>query len=352
MMHRLAFSLALILAGGLLVATPAAAAKPDAAKPDAAKPTGVRLVWTRAVDTDFTAAAIVIGGPNGKHVRALTHPASGVVDIDAQISPNGRTVLYERDLPDGSSRIGLVNSDGSGDHLLNLGCTDQCLGDLTPAFTPDGRHLIWTRVAGPVDQFGNAASAVLWRAKLDGGHRQRFSQPGIDGTFEDYRARFAPGGYLIFERLRDSDMDQAVFRMTPGHRHIRRLTPWALDADIADISPAMSGPTKGLVVFETFGHGAPHGRGQAIATVPADCRLVSTCASEIRRLTLSNDPRHENFNPAWDPDGVHIAFTRFADTHNNPKGDIWMMRWNGKHQRPVSRDARFEFREDVGVASR
>ena len=161
-----------------------------------------------------------------------------------------------------------MNSDGSRDHLLSLGCGHQCLGDLTPAFTPDGRHLIWTRVLGPVKN-GNAASAVLWKAALDGSHRQRFSQPGIDGTFEDYRARFAPAGYLIFVRLRDSDMDQAVFRMTPDHRHIRRLTPWALNADIADISPAKSGPTKGLVAFETYGHGAPRGHGQAIATVPA-----------------------------------------------------------------------------------
>jgi Tol biopolymer transport system component len=346
MIRKLTFSLALILAGGLLAAAPA-----DAAKPDATKHSGVRLVWTRAVDSDFSAAALVIGDPFGNHVRALTHPASGVVDLDAQISPRGRKVLYERDLPDGSSRIGLVSSDGRHDHLLNLGCTGQCLGDLTPSFTPDGRHVIWTRVTGPVDASGNAASAVLWRARLDGSHRHRFSQPGIDGTFEDYRARFAPGGYLIFERLRDSDMDQAVFRMTRDHRHIRRLTPWALDADIADISPARSGPTKGLVVFETYGHGAPQGRGQAIATVPADCQPVRRCASDIRRLTRSNDPQHENFNPAWDPDGVHIAFTRFVATQP-PKGDIWMMRWNGTHRRPVSQDARFEFREDVGVASR
>jgi Tol biopolymer transport system component len=85
--------------------------------------------------------------------------------------------------------------------------------------------------------------------------------------------------------------------------------------------------------------------------VPADCQPVATCASEIRRLTPGKDPQHENFNPSWDPDGVHIAFTRFAAT-DPPKGDIWMMRWNGTHQRPVSQDVRFEFREDVGVASR
>jgi hypothetical protein len=42
--------------------------------------------------------------------------------------------------------------------------------------------------------------------------------------------------------------------------------------------------------------------------------------------------------------------SRVALTEQAPTGDIWMMRWNGKHQRPVSPDKRFEFREDVGVA--
>ena len=88
MIHKLVFSLALLLPGGLL-----AAAHADAAKADVAKHTAVRLVWTRFVSADSSTAAIVIGGPNGKHVRALTHPASGVVDVDAQISPNGRKLL-------------------------------------------------------------------------------------------------------------------------------------------------------------------------------------------------------------------------------------------------------------------
>jgi hypothetical protein len=34
---------------------------------------------------------------------------------------------------------------------------------------------------------------------------------------------------------------------------VRRLTPWRLDADTADLSPAASGPTEDLVAFETYG---------------------------------------------------------------------------------------------------
>jgi hypothetical protein len=48
--------------------------------------------------------------------------------------------------------------------------------------------------------------------------------------------------------------------------------------------------------------------------------------------------------------GVHIAFARFVAT-KPPQGDVWLMRWSGTHRRPVSQDARFELREDVGVAS-
>ena len=47
---------------------------------------------------------------------------------------------------------------------------------------------------------------------------------------------------------------------------IRQLTPWRLAADVPDLSLATGGPTRNLVVFETFGPRAPKGREQDIAT--------------------------------------------------------------------------------------
>lgn len=337
--------------------TPAAStAANGAALPAAyAAPTAhTQIVWSRFTADESGAANLVAKKVGTRRVRALTHNPPGVADIDPAISPDGRGVAFERDLPDGTTRIGLVGSDGRHERLLDLGCVDPCAVDLTPTWTPDGRHLVFTRVIGPFDAPNESArSAVLMKTDLAGHRVTRVTRRHIDGDYEDYRASFAPAGYVVFLRGRNSDAHSAVHRMSPDGRHVRRLTPWAIDADLPWVSPASSGPTKDLVVFETYGHGAPPDQSQAIATVPADCTPVAACAKQITYLT---DPRSgpvANFNPTWSPRGRRIAYVRFeAVEGQSSRGDIWAMRWNGRHKRAVSSAPEFEFRPSWGASPR
>jgi Tol biopolymer transport system component len=337
-------ALAAILA--LATATPATAGQEHA----------TRIVWTQVLDDEFTTARIVSAYPDGSGFRALTHPAAGEFDIDAVISPDGSRVAVERDLADGSAQIIIVGADGRGEHVVDLGCVDPCALDAAPGWTPDGRRITFTPVIGPFDQVNDSArSAVLHTANLDGSGVRRLSEPGIDGAFEDYRARFAPGGkYLIFVRVRNRDIKAAVFRMRPDGTHVRRLTPWRLDADLPDVSTATHGPTKDLVVFETFGHGPPEGSQQDIATVPATCFPLADCTSKIRYVTNNGAGPATSFNPAWSPNGRRIAFTNVLPPpgpDSPPIADIWTVRPNGKDRQRVSHSPRFEFRPDWGVAA-
>lgn len=333
---------------------------PSQAATGAAKGDGggrTHIVWSRFVDTDFSAAAIVsraVGraaagrGP----VRVLTHPAPGETDIDPRISPNGRWVAFERDIAD-SAHVGLVRADGTGEHLLRSLCVDPCVAAIAPTWTPDGRHLLFTRVNGPFDANGNAASAVLMKTDLTGDHVERFSQRGIEPRLEDYNATFAPAGYVVFIRIRNATrpgeaFHSAAFRMRPNGTNVRRLTPWRLDADTLEVSPATHGPSEDLVVFETFGHGPPEGVSSAVGTVPATCRTVSVCRTKIRMLTPDDVLPQQNFNPAWSPDGSRIAFVRFSATEEEVTGDIWTMRWNGADKRPFATAPVFEFRPSWG----
>ncbi len=312
---------------------------------------GGRIVWSQFTDLDFSGSRIVSSDPNGRHVRTLTHPGKGVHDFDPQVSPNGRLVAFERDIPDPTygdvGTVAIVRANGGGEHVLDLGCVDPCFSTNQPTWTPDGRHLIFERVIGPIDSQGNAVSAALWMSDLEGEHLRRITPSWVDGRFEDTWAQFAPGGYLVLARLRLATDTVAVFRMNLDGTGACRLTPWRLNADLPDVSPATGGPTKDLIVFETYGHGGPPpGKASAVATASAQCGGDH----HPRYLTSPKALPVSNFNPAWSPDGRQVAYVRFKYLDSDPivHGDIWRMRWNGEDKRPVSELDLFEFRPNWG----
>ena len=344
-------SIGLVVAGTVLCALLLAAA---------AAPARSRIVWSR-FDADGARRVLMSSRPDGGGLLKLTHPPDGSYDIDAQISPDGSRVLYERDLdPDGNSAsFRVVRSNGRHAEAIDLGCVDPCVVDLGPTWFPDANRFAFTRVVGPFDgPGGSAASAVLHSAKLDGSDRQRLSEAGIDGVYEDYFARFSPdGSYIVFTRNRNQPFTSAVFRMNADGTHVRRLTPWGLDADLAVLSPATAGATRDRIAFETYGHGPPRGKSQNIATVPSTCRSVGSCSDRIRFLTHNTGAIESGaikgaFNPAWSPNGRQIAYTKFkipANRRNCCVGDIYRMRANGRDRRPVSTSGLFEYRPAWGL---
>jgi TolB protein len=312
-----------------------------------------RIVWTQVLNDHFSRARIVSARPDGSGLRALTHPGPKTVDINAVISPDGSQVVFERERPSGPSVVGMVGATGRGEHIVPLRCISPCAGAQDPGWTPDGRRIVFTRIIGPFDGPGGAArSAVLYTARPDGTGMRRLSPPGIDGVYEDGFARFAASGkYLIFARNRNQPFVVAIFRMRPDGSHVQRLTPWRLNADVPDVSLAAHGPTKDLVVFETFAHGPPKGAQSNIATVPATCHPLAACIRDIRYVTHNVPGPHTTFNPAWSPGGKQIAFTNAIFSPGKPPiGDIWTMRPNGHARQRVSRSPRFEFRPDWGPA--
>jgi Tol biopolymer transport system component len=184
------------------------------------------MVWSHFTD-DFSAAQIVRGDADTKHVHALTHFADGRYDLEAGLSPNHKQVVFQRSFPDDTAGIGYVDTAGKHEHILNLHCTDPCVEDDDPTWSRDDEHIVFTRVFGPFDpnHNNNAASAVLWTSDLSGQHLRRLSEPGIDGKFEDYRAQFGPGGWATFIRVRNSDGKTAIFAMKAAGGHAHQLTP-------------------------------------------------------------------------------------------------------------------------------
>jgi Tol biopolymer transport system component len=306
------------------------------------------FVWTR-VNSTGGGAPLVIDNGGRHHIRQLTHPGDGVFDVNARLSPNGRWVLFERDFPDRSA-AGLVRIDGAGERLLNVRCTGTCVGVNAPTWTPDGEHVLYDRVSGPFDSSGNAATASLWKSDLRGGPQTRFSDPALDPTTEETDASFTPDGHVIVVRaLRD--LRTAVWRLNSDGTHPQQLTPYAINADLPQASPHRSGPSAGLVVFETFGHGVAPGasEGPSIATVPSACVSLADCTARIRYLTSRAALPVRNFNPAWSPAGKQVVFVHAELDLDTPVGDIYRVSSTGGTQTPVSTDPRFEFRPAWGT---
>lgn len=332
--------LAALVSLGVVTAPPATAGEGQAS----------HVIWTQVLSDDFSTARIVAADPRGRHQHAVSHPAADEFDIDAEVSPNGKWVVFERDRLDGTVASVIAGIDGKHERVLDLGCVDPCALISAPSWGPDGRHLVFTPIIGPFDQVnGSARSGVLYTSRLDGSHQKRLSPLGIDGKYEDYRARYSPDGkWLSFVRIRNSDVTAAIFVMRADGTHVHQVTPWSLHGDEADFSPAVHGPTAGLIVFETYGQGPPPGFQQDIATVPYDCHPVSACTKKIRYVTHNGAGPRTSFNPAWSPGGRRIAFCDAEFSETTFEAGIWTVRPDGSHRRQVSHLAHFEFRPDWG----
>jgi Tol biopolymer transport system component len=303
------------------------------------------IVWTTRADDG--SEHLLVARADGSHQHQLTPSIPDTFDIDAQVSPSGAWVAYERDLPD-SAEVRMVRPDGTGDHVVDLGCVDPCVVSGTPTWLSSSR-IAFVLVSGPFDPVSGApASAVLWTARPDGTDRRRLSQAGIDGFYEDAYARVSgDGSFLTFQRVRDADGGAALFRMAPDGTGVHQLTPWHLRADVYDLSTAAGGPTKDLIVFESYGRGDPDQTFVDIATVPAGCQPLSDCVAKIRWLTDNGATGRRNANPQWSPDGANLVFTD-RPSIDDPNAQIWTMRFNGVERRRISTSPNFDYRPTWG----
>lgn len=140
----------------------------------------------------------------------------------------------------------------------------------------------------------------------------------------------------------------ALFRADPDGRHLRQLTPFSLNVEINDLSTAQRGPTKDLLVFESFGRGDPDKTFVDIGTVPTTCGSLEDCTSKIVWLTDNAATGRRNANPQWSPDGSSLVFTDRANVDDRDS-EIWTMRYLGSQRRNVSTSPDFDFRPTWGV---
>jgi Tol biopolymer transport system component len=257
-------------------------------------------------------------------------------------------VMFEHDTPQ-TSTVRLVRPDGSGAHDIPLPCNNPCIGlGGGPSWLTNHR-ISYVVVNGPIDAAGNAASVAIFTARPDGSDVQMFTPRAAEGRFEYSNMRLSPDhSYVTFRRTDLALGRSALFRADPDGRHPRQLTPFSLDAEINDLSTARHGPTKDLLVFESYGRGDPDKTFVDIATVPTTCRSLAECTSKIVWLTDNAATGRRNGNPQWSPDGSSLVFTDRASIDIKDV-EIWTMRYLGTQRRKISNSPDFDFRPTWGV---
>src|ERR671911_2331587 len=122
-----------------------------------------QIVFRRYFNADQTKGALFTMNPDGSHIRQITHPPKGWRDDDPVWSPNGESIVFNREKIDTStSRLGLVNPDTRDTREITK-CTGRCVYDFNPTYSPDGRSIVFHRTVGPFVPKGEPRKTPVWK---------------------------------------------------------------------------------------------------------------------------------------------------------------------------------------------
>jgi Tol biopolymer transport system component len=263
---------------------------------------------------------IFVVRPDGTGVRRVSHSPVAVEDDQAQWSPDGNWIIFDRCTTDGPCSLWLVRPDGSNQHRLSPACPsahpgEVCGDDANASFAPDGQHVVFTHAWGHVkksalgDEIEHSAIAKL---DLNGKHLTILQQlPPYAGDLQT--PRISPNGKLIvYDRYNSAFAKPAggdALFITPASGGTpRQLTPWRLSAGSPDWSPDSK-----QVLFKKFIPATSElSPGSELYTINAD-------GSHLRRIT-NVGPYHYVLAGSFSPDGNAIVYATDSNATPNPRG--------------------------------
>ncbi|GAA1955689.1 hypothetical protein GCM10009798_13660 [Nocardioides panacihumi] len=311
-----------------------------------------RIAFRRFLGLDRSSGAIFTVRSDGTHEFQVTHPGTGVVDQDPDVSPDGRRIVFQRG-GETMDDVFVVNSDGTGLRQLTSTAFPEgnCLPDGgecngTPAWSPDGRWIVFNRAFGPVVD-DVVETQALFVMRPDGTHVRQVTQlhsPATGDTGQDSAPQFSPDGTrLLFQRrnVRTATPEGAlalwVLDLRTGAE--RRITPYDLQAgDTPDWSP------DGKNILFHDNNDTPQGN--------ANLYTVRPDGSHLKQLTFVGDGITRYLGSSFSPDGKSIVVGKRPST-GGPElntADVVVMRANGTGERLVTRTELYDSFPDWGPA--
>lgn len=180
-----------------------------------------------ASSEDEGPGAIFVVRSDGTDLRHLTEPLQEGTskekptfnDGHPRWAPDGKSIVFNRDVDERNAEIFEINLDGTGLRRL----TDRPDWDTYPSISPDGRYLLWRGVTPQGGQSESGRNSEVFIANRDGSEpRNITNHPAFDG----YPAWLPGGEGVVFASNRDAEsrFDFNLYAMRPDGSGVTRLT--------------------------------------------------------------------------------------------------------------------------------
>ena len=203
-----------------------------------------------------------------------------------------------------TNQVYAVNPDGTA--LTQLTHEPKGIAARWPGWSPDGSHILFVRFT-----LSNGMGRI-WIMNANGSHQRQLASdtPG----YRDYQPKYTPDGrQIVFSRCSPNDGLCAIWIMRSDGTHRRLVVPFLTTPTETNNFDANVSPDGSHITFTRFGF---HG-------VISQVWVADISGRHAHPLTA---PRLEAGQPAWSPDGSHIAF---ANNSSRAQSAIYVMRANG-----------------------
>ncbi len=331
-MKRLANVLSVVMLAPLvlLAAMPASATTPGK---------NGRIAFRRYLNDEHTRGAIFTVNPDGSGERQIPRAARNVVYTEPDWSPNGRWIVYNSwpENDEDASRILKIRANGRHLTRLSQSCTDNCVSDGFPAWSPDGRQIAFERRFMPSDPDDFNWLIAIFVMQADGTEPIQITHQGETADdpnrSRDHAPAWSPSGdRLVFERYSLDHRHGAIFTVAADGSNARRITPWRLDAAQPDWSP-----DGRWIVFRT--EPGSEGDGDIFMVHPSGRGLHRVAGGKGEWLSCSFSPSGKRIQAGQVPRGQDTA-------------DIFVFDLDGSHMRNLTESHAWESASDWGPRPR